>query len=142
MILSIKNIFRIIGQFTKIWHIWEDTERFFGRDQKVLKEETPIFNKYNADNDTQFKNRTQLQTEVSIDKAKIYGEDFSKQLNILTEIYLNRTCLHPKLGNKNVIEWTEFFLLHESFQFYTIFWLTKEFEIHNNNNNNNNKNES
>jgi hypothetical protein len=37
---------------------------------------------------------------------------------------LDRTGIHPKYGKLNIIDWTEFFLLHEAHHLFAIFQLT------------------
>ncbi|MGD8307736.1 MAG: DinB family protein, partial [Ignavibacteria bacterium] len=45
----------------------------------------------------------------------------------LTPEQLNRKGTHQKFGTMNVIQWIEFFLLHEAHHIYTIFKITRQF---------------
>jgi hypothetical protein len=43
----------------------------------------------------------------------------------LTDEQMSRTGTHSKFGSMNIVEWTEFFLLHEAHHIYTIFKLIR-----------------
>jgi hypothetical protein len=47
----------------------------------------------------------------------------------LSDSQLNRTGVHKKFGPLNIIEWIEFFLLHEAHHLFTIFQLAHDVEL-------------
>ena len=47
----------------------------------------------------------------------------------LTDAAQSRTGVHKKYGKLTVLQWTEFFLLHEAHHIYTIFQLANDTEL-------------
>ena len=59
------------------------------------------------------------------DLIAIRRELISKILS-LNEEMLQRTGSHPLFGNMNIVQWINFFLLHEAHHLFTIFKLGAE----------------
>jgi len=96
---------------------------FLGRLRQILSEDEPFFNRYVADVDENFialRNMpvTELLAKISDDRKDIVNLVLS-----LDETGHRRTGRHLKYGNLTVLEWTEFFLLHEAHHLFAIFQL-------------------
>lgn len=119
-----------IHQIPGKWNIKENIAHlaryqvvFTERLNKILTTECPAFDAYQAEKDIEFekwlrKNPAQLQEEILGDRKAVVG-----QLTTLTERDLQRVGVHPKFGKLTILEWTEFFLLHEAHHLFTIFRL-------------------
>jgi hypothetical protein len=96
---------------------------FLDRVRKILTLDEPFFDAYDADDDHEFEiycafTTYELLKKISRDRELIY------QLIVnLPPDKLDRSASHPKHGSLALIDWTEFFLLHEAHHLYTIFSL-------------------
>jgi len=109
-----------------IAHLGRYHEIFINRIENIIKEEQASFGRYNAIEDAFFETWIELSTKETMRKTKELRKILVEKVLNLEEQQLNRTGIHPALGHMNIMEWTEFFLLHESHHFYTIFWLAHE----------------
>jgi hypothetical protein len=96
---------------------------FLERLNKILSANQPVFEAYRAENDQAFphwlrKELPELMVEIKSDRRTIIDE-----LSTLTEPELQRVGVHLKFGKLTVIDWTEFFVLHEAHHLFTIFRL-------------------
>jgi len=82
-------------------------------------------NRYIPDEDPEFiKLRTASVKEIlnSLNKNR---KLFVEYVNNLDVSELEKTATHQKFGKMNVVQWIEFFLLHEAHHIYTIFKLSR-----------------
>lgn len=96
---------------------------FIDRLQRIARETTPAFGRYVAEEDPLFPGYLERPTASLLDQI---DADRSRILPLLIgadETFLNRTASHPRFGLLTVIDWTEFFLLHEAHHLYTLFSL-------------------
>jgi hypothetical protein len=98
---------------------------FIGRMHQILKGDNPVFDAYRADSQPDF-----------IDARKWALADLTSKLNgnrrqileLITNLPDDQLLLkgtHPKYGTLTIVEWTEFFLLHEAHHLFTMFRLAK-----------------
>ena len=102
---------------------------FIDRINQILQKEDPSFGRYTADEDPEFagwKNLpvTTLLPQIHTDRNAIY-----LLITNLTDAAQSRTGVHKKYGKLTVLQWTEFFLLHEAHHIYTIFQLANDTEL-------------
>ncbi|MEP7141716.1 MAG: DinB family protein [Ferruginibacter sp.] len=62
--------------------------------------------------------------QLDNDRKRIYDP-----VTHLTDTRINRIGIHKKYGPLNIIQWTEFFLLHEAHHIFTIFQLAHDTEL-------------
>lgn len=106
-----------------IAHLARYQRVFIERLDKILTSDSPVFDAYRAENDPEFekwmhKDLTVLFKELNADRKMIVG-----RITSLAQKDLQRVGLHPKFGKLNVLDWTEFFLLHEAHHLFTVFQL-------------------
>lgn len=109
--------------FENIVHLVTYQLVFQERVVRILMESNPAFDRYIADNDPSFEESLQHSLEhlrgVLYDSRKqIY-----QQLHGVSDQQLLLTGQHPLFGSLCLIEWTEFFLLHEAHHLFTVFKL-------------------
>ena len=98
---------------------------FLQRMDKVIKSENPYFDRYSSEGDANFNNLQKLFSEellIHLEEERNKVTDFIFKLN---NSELQKPGTHQKFGVMNVVEWIEFFLLHEAHHIYTIFKLSK-----------------
>ena len=107
-----------------IAHLAKYQPVFIDRIRKILLMDNPEFESYNAEEDDGFEiycafTTYELLKKISTDREVIY--------NLVTKLSpekLDRAGSHPKYGKLNILDWTEFFLLHEAHHLFAIFQLT------------------
>jgi len=107
-----------------IAHLAKYQPVFIDRIRKILMMDDPEFAPYDAEQDDGFEiycafTTYELLKKINTDREIIY--------NLVTKLppdKLDRTGTHQKYGTMNMLEWTEFFLLHEAHHLYAIFNLT------------------
>jgi hypothetical protein len=96
---------------------------FIERLNKILTTDSPIFEAYQAEKDMEFEkwlhiSLPQLLEEINVDRKIIID-----QVTNLNGKELQRVGVHSKFGKLTMLDWTEFFLLHEAHHLFTIFRL-------------------
>ncbi|HAB50891.1 MAG: hypothetical protein A2315_01450 [Ignavibacteria bacterium RIFOXYB2_FULL_35_12] len=99
--------------------------RVVARTQKILDEDNPSFPAYIPEDDSEFPDFLAMSIEELISHLNTMRMELVDLISNLTDEQLKRTGSHAKFGKMNVIEWTEFFLLHEAHHLHTIFRLTR-----------------
>jgi hypothetical protein len=115
--------------FENIAHLAAYQPVFAGRIERLESENDPAFERYLAENDPMFatylgRALNELTSTIVIDRSAI-----TARLKGMTESALRRTGLHPKFGRLTMIEWAEFFLLHEAHHLFTIFMLVRDLRM-------------
>lgn len=130
--LSDENIRRAIipgkwSIFENIVHLSTYQHTFHARVRKILKEATPpVFTRYMADDDPEFhENLGKSTREIMQDLLTTRKEMFAEVL-ALKNSYFIKTGVHPAYGEMNLMQWLNFFLLHEAHHLFTIFKLAAE----------------
>jgi uncharacterized damage-inducible protein DinB len=127
---SLADLHRVVhaGKWTphdNVAHIARYQPIFLERLRRILDSERPEFLRYSAEADPEFDSWRKLEAPELIRRMHADRTDIIEFLAKLTEHDLERTGIHPKFGEMNVEEWTEFFLLHEAHHLFTIFQLVK-----------------
>ncbi|HZY38527.1 MAG TPA: DinB family protein [Mucilaginibacter sp.] len=106
-----------------IAHLAKYQPVFLDRIHKILTIDQPVFAAYRAEDDDEFEiycafTPYELLKKISRDRETIF-----QLITHLPADKLELMGIHPKYGKLTVLEWTEFFLLHEAHHLYTIFQL-------------------
>jgi len=107
-----------------IAHLAKYQTLFIERIKLILETREPVFERYSAEADADFPAWCEWSTEdllKRLEKDRQFLFTFITQLN---SGQLSKTGTHKKFGRLSVIQWTEFFLLHESHHMFTIFQLS------------------
>lgn len=107
-------------------HLGRYQEIFLMRLGVMINEEAPNLERYRAENDPIFHEWCQLEVDTIRKKSLNYRSTIIRFINELSAEQLHRIGIHPKLGAMNVLDWTHFFILHES-HIYSIFSLKQRF---------------
>ncbi|MFB3057050.1 MAG: DinB family protein [Ignavibacteriaceae bacterium] len=106
-------------------HIVSYHQVFLKRIDKIIKNDNPYFERYRAEDDVNF---NKLQKLISEELLILLEEERNKVTDLVFKLNINelqKPGTHQKFGVMNVVEWIEFFLLHEAYHIYTIFKLSK-----------------
>lgn len=99
--------------------------RVIDRTKKILEQTNPIFPAYIPEEDSVFPKFLAMTTDQLLTHLRKKRTEIVKLISNLTKTELSRTGTHGKFGKMNLIEWTEFFLLHEAHHQHTIFKLAR-----------------
>ena len=102
---------------------------FIERINTILREEAPFFERYKADDDPNFEKRRtdgipELLAMLNKDRLVLF-----QLIANLPEEKLSRVGIHKKFGKLTLLQWVEFFLLHEAHHLFTIFQIANDSEI-------------
>ncbi len=106
-------------------HIVSYHQVFLQRMETIIKNNNPYFERYRSEDDVNFNNLQKLNSEeliIHLEEQRNKVTDFVFKLN---KNELQKQGTHQKFGVMNVVEWIEFFLLHEAHHIYTIFKLSR-----------------
>ena len=107
--------------FEIIVHLQTYQHTFINRIRKILNEENPKFSAYTAEADPLFHdNCTRSSREIMQDLLSTRKE-LSNGILSFKETDLEKEGLHPTYGKMNLLQWLNFFLLHEAHHLFTIF---------------------
>jgi uncharacterized damage-inducible protein DinB len=106
-------------------HIVSYHQVFLTRLDKIFKSDNPYFDRYTSEGDTNFDIMKKL---LPVELLNHLEEERKKVTDIIFKLNkseLQKSGTHQKFGVMNVLEWIEFFLLHEAHHIYTIFKISK-----------------
>ena len=112
--------------FENIVHLAIYQHAFIQRIDKILNEDNPQFQRYTAESDPLFhdncsRTTREIMQDLITTRREVIGKIFS-----LKQEHIQRTGTHPVFGEMKVIQWLNFFLLHEAHHLFTIFKLVPE----------------
>lgn len=109
--------------FENIVHLQTYQHTMISRIRRMLDEDNPSFGTYTAEADPLFlDNCTKTSREVMQDLLTMRKEMCSGIISF-KETDLAQTGQHPAYGKMNIVNWLNFFLLHEAHHLFTIFKL-------------------
>jgi len=106
-----------------IAHLAKYQPVFLDRVRKILAMDEPVFSQYRAEDDDEFEIYCAFTTYELLKKISHDRETIFHLITHLPPDKLDRIGVHQRFGKLTLLEWTEFFLLHEAHHLYTIFAL-------------------
>ena len=107
-------------------HLARYHQVFLERLENILTKDRPKFARYRAEDDREWPAWQSLGTDTVQVRIRKLRDKVIAQLSQLSDEQLTRTGIHPALGEMNVMQWTEFFLLHEAHHLYAILFRLRE----------------
>ena len=93
---------------------------------KMLVQHRPTFEKYVAENDPSFNKYLQRPLQELLQSLHEVRKQIFQQLNDLSADQLSSVGLHPIYGTMSLVQWIDFFLLHEAHHLFTMFKLLRK----------------
>ncbi len=106
-----------------ITHLARYQPVFLERINAILQLRDPVFNAYRAEYDPDFETWRSWDTQYLLGKLDGDRREIFDLITGLGDDELSRVGIHKKRGRLTVIDWAEFFVLHEAHHIYTIFRL-------------------
>ncbi len=115
--------------FENIVHLQTYQHTFIDRVRKILEGGHPVFPRYAAESDPLFADNCHRTTrEIMQDFISIRKEIAAGMLGF-TSADLLKPGTHPVYGELSLVQWLNFFLLHEAHHLFTIFKLGAELRV-------------
>jgi len=112
--------------FENIVHLQTYQHTFLQRIERILAENNPSFPRYTAEADPEFLDNCERPTREIIRDLENTRKEMAFILLSLSTDALDRTGTHPVFGKMTVLQWLNFFLLHEAHHLFTVFKLGAE----------------
>ena len=107
--------------FEQIVHLQTYQHTFISRIRQLLETDNPVFPRYKAEEDPEFAEFCGKSTrEIMQDLLSVRKQRAAEMLSF-PAADLEKTGVHPAFGKMNLLEWCNFFLLHEAHHLFTIF---------------------
>lgn len=94
-------------------HLARYHEIFSERLERILAEDRPALPRYSAEEDAGWPSWTTLPAGEVLSRLAAFRAQLVKRVEGLSSGELARTAVHSRFGEMTVVEWLEFFLLHE-----------------------------
>jgi len=112
--------------FENIVHLQTYQHTFISRMKQLLSGTNPVFTRYTAESDPVFlDNCCKSMREIMQDLLTL-RKQMVIEISSFQDSDLVKTAVHPAYGKMNMIEWLNFFLLHEAHHMFAIFKLSGE----------------
>jgi uncharacterized damage-inducible protein DinB len=107
--------------FENIVHLQTYQHTMIRRIRQILDEPNPSFGIYTAEADPLFQDSCHKSSREVMQDLLTVRKELSAGILSFKDTDLERTGQHPKYGNMNLVQWLNFFLLHEAHHLFTIF---------------------
>ena len=112
--------------FENIVHLQTYQHTFIKRVRQMLDENNPSFNRYTAEADPLFHDNCALSTREVMQDLLTVRKELYAGITSFPQSDLVKTGVHPVFGTMTLVQWLNFFLLHEAHHLFTVFKLAAE----------------
>jgi uncharacterized damage-inducible protein DinB len=112
--------------FETLVHLATYQHVLIARLKKILDSSNPAFEKYTAESDPQFHDYCSKSTREVMQNLLTTRKEMSAGILSFKDEDLGKTGAHPIYGEMNLMQWLNFFLLHEAHHLFTIFKMSAE----------------
>jgi uncharacterized damage-inducible protein DinB len=112
--------------FENIVHLATYQHILIARLKLILETDNPVFERYTAEADPHFHDNCSKTSREIMQDLLTTRKEMAAGILSFDEPELIKTGTHPFFGKMTVLQWLDFFLLHEAHHLYTIFRLTAE----------------
>lgn len=112
--------------FENIVHLQTYQHCFVLRVREMLEKDNPVFTRYTAEADPEFLDNCEKSMREIMHDMITVRKQMSTEITRFSDADIARTAVHPTFGKMNVLQFLNFFLLHEAHHLFAIFRLTSE----------------
>jgi len=109
--------------FENIVHLQTYQHTFIKRSRQILENKNPTFTRYTAEGDPAFLDNVGKSTREIIGDLLTVRKHMAAEIIAFPSTDLVKTGIHPAFGQMNMLQWLNFFLLHEAHHLFTVFKL-------------------
>jgi len=118
--------------FENIVHLQTYQHMFINRMRRILEGDNPSFSAYVAESDSLFHDNCSKSSREVIQDLMATRKEMAAGILSFKEEDFDKQAIHSAYGKMNLLEWLNFFLLHEAHHLFTIFKLAAEIKKRNN----------
>lgn len=123
--LTIENVRRHVvpgkwSIFENIVHLQTYQHTFLHRISEILKKENPEFKRYTAEADPFFLENCEKTTREIMHDMIVVRKEMAAKVMAIPDSVLLRKGKHPIYGAMTILQWINFFLLHEAHHLFAI----------------------
>lgn len=107
--------------FETVVHLQVYQHAMIQRVRKILEEANPSFERYRAEADPLFTQNCQASSREILADLLSVRKEMAAEILAFKEDDFSRKGRHPVYGNLSLVEWLNFFLLHEAHHLFEIF---------------------
>jgi len=112
--------------FENIVHLQTYQHTFVKRVREILENNNPLFERYTADADPLFLDNCHKSTREIMQDMITLRKEMAAEMIAFPPEDLVKTGTHPVFGEMTLLQWLNFFLLHEAHHLFTIFRLAAQ----------------
>jgi uncharacterized damage-inducible protein DinB len=112
--------------FEHIVHLQTYQHTFISRIRQLLEGNNPSFSRYTAESDPLFAENCQKTVREIIQDLLGTRKNMLSEISSFPDSDLVKKATHPAYGKMDLVQWLNFFLLHEAHHMFTIFKLSGE----------------
>jgi len=112
--------------FENIVHLATYQHTFISRIKQMLEQDNPAFPRYTAESDPIFHDNCSKSSREIMQDLITTRKEMAAGIISFKETDYDKSGQHPLFGQMNLIQWLNFFLLHEAHHLFTIFKLAAE----------------
>jgi uncharacterized damage-inducible protein DinB len=112
--------------FENIVHLQSYQHTFIKRLRQILENKNPTFPRYSAEGDPEFLDNVGKSTREVIGDLLTVRKLMAAEIIAFPSTDLVKTGIHPAFGQMTLLQWMNFFLLHEAHHLFAIFKLAVE----------------
>lgn len=112
--------------FENIAHLQTYQHTFISRVRQMLEKDNPVFPRYTADSDPEFLEACSKSTREVMQDMITVRKQMAAEITSFSPADLYKTGTHPVFGELTLLQWLNFFLLHEAHHLFTVFKLAAE----------------
>lgn len=95
-------------------HLARYQEMFLERIARIRREDRPLLARYVAEDDPQWPHWMAMPAGELLERLQTLRAEMIQRVQLLSDAELSRTAVHPRFGEMTLVQWLEFFLLHEA----------------------------
>ena len=95
-------------------HLARYEEMFLDRVQRIRSEDRPALPRYRAEDDARWPQWLAMSNEEILSRLRSLRSELVGVVEQLSPAEFSRVGVHPLFGEMTLVEWLEFFLLHEA----------------------------
>ena len=112
--------------FENIVHLQTYQHVFIDRVKMILEGNGPIFPRYTAEGDPLFLDNCSRSSREVMQDLLSTRKQMASEIISFNESDFDKIGFHPVYGNMNIVQWLNFFLLHEAHHMFTVLKLAAE----------------
>jgi len=95
-------------------HLARYHEMFLERIERIRNEDRPLLARYAAEHDPEWPRWAAMPLSEVLARLRALRVELLERVQKLSEAELSRSAVHSRFGEMTLLQWLEFFLLHEA----------------------------